>query len=229
MVFNCLIRSDLADVLSGLQESSHDLVMITGDQALTACHVASQVHIISKPTLILSPVSNGEGYSWVSPEENENIRYSKEEVEILSGSHDLCVGALKQAHVGVNLLNAMPPAKGGNSSSDSSAEDSSKPAKHKKSEHAGGTSGKSISPSGEGTSKAKVASKSYPTSHSAVNRHETAVDMQRQKLETATTKGKNMVYQEIMPHALVLMTDVFGNYVVQKFFLSMDLHPRERN
>jgi hypothetical protein len=25
-----------------------------------------------------------------------------------------------------------------------------------------------------------------------------------------------MVYQEIMPHALALMTDVFGNYVVQK-------------
>jgi hypothetical protein len=25
-----------------------------------------------------------------------------------------------------------------------------------------------------------------------------------------------MVYQEIMPHALALMTDVFGNYVVQR-------------
>jgi pumilio RNA-binding family len=25
-----------------------------------------------------------------------------------------------------------------------------------------------------------------------------------------------MVYEEIMPHALSLMTDVFGNYVVQK-------------
>lgn len=75
----------------------------------------------------------------------------------------------------------------------------------------------------------------------------------QQKLETATTEEKNMVYQEIMPHALVLMTDVFGNYVVQKVkiitqliimfhesglsnswftscsFLSMDLHPSEEN
>ncbi|KAE8039095.1 hypothetical protein FH972_011537 [Carpinus fangiana] len=40
----------------------------------------------------------------------------------------------------------------------------------------------------------------------------------QQKLETATTEEKNMVYQEIMPQALALMTDVFGNYVVQKFF-----------
>lgn len=38
----------------------------------------------------------------------------------------------------------------------------------------------------------------------------------QQKLETATTEEKNMVYQEIMPQALDLMTDVFGNYVVQK-------------
>ncbi|WCJ20487.1 pumilio 2 [Euphorbia peplus] len=40
----------------------------------------------------------------------------------------------------------------------------------------------------------------------------------QQKLETATTDEKTMVYQEIMPEALALMTDVFGNYVIQKFF-----------
>lgn len=38
----------------------------------------------------------------------------------------------------------------------------------------------------------------------------------QQKLETATAEEKNMVYQEIMPQALALMTDVFGNYVIQK-------------
>jgi len=48
VVFNCPIRSDSVTVLSVLKESSHDLVMITGDQAWTPCHVASQVHIISK-------------------------------------------------------------------------------------------------------------------------------------------------------------------------------------
>ncbi|CAN4106819.1 unnamed protein product [Withania somnifera] len=40
----------------------------------------------------------------------------------------------------------------------------------------------------------------------------------QQKLETAATEEKNMVFQEIMPQALSLMTDVFGNYVIQKFF-----------
>nr|GEU36031.1 pumilio homolog 2-like [Tanacetum cinerariifolium] len=40
----------------------------------------------------------------------------------------------------------------------------------------------------------------------------------QQKLETATTEDKNMVFEEIFPQALTLMTDVFGNYVIQKFF-----------
>ncbi|XVF83716.1 hypothetical protein PTKIN_Ptkin16aG0514100 [Pterospermum kingtungense] len=40
----------------------------------------------------------------------------------------------------------------------------------------------------------------------------------QQKLETATTEEKTMVFNEIMPQALSLMTDVFGNYVIQKFF-----------
>ncbi|KAF5208305.1 Pumilio-like protein [Thalictrum thalictroides] len=40
----------------------------------------------------------------------------------------------------------------------------------------------------------------------------------QQKLETATSEEKNIVFQEIMPQAFSLMTDVFGNYVIQKFF-----------
>ncbi|KAJ1678489.1 mRNA binding protein puf3, partial [Spiromyces aspiralis] len=40
----------------------------------------------------------------------------------------------------------------------------------------------------------------------------------QQKLETATLEEKQAVFQEILPNALQLMTDVFGNYVIQKFF-----------
>ncbi|KAL6911258.1 hypothetical protein ACP4OV_000063 [Aristida adscensionis] len=40
----------------------------------------------------------------------------------------------------------------------------------------------------------------------------------QQKLETASTEEKNMIYPEILPEARILMTDVFGNYVIQKFF-----------
>ncbi|KAG8931434.1 mRNA binding protein puf3 [Tulasnella sp. 408] len=41
----------------------------------------------------------------------------------------------------------------------------------------------------------------------------------QQKLEVATIDERNKVFSEIVPeHALSLMTDVFGNYVIQKLF-----------
>ncbi|KAI7884116.1 armadillo-type protein [Mucor mucedo] len=40
----------------------------------------------------------------------------------------------------------------------------------------------------------------------------------QQKLETANSEEKQMVFEQVLPNALQLMTDVFGNYVLQKFF-----------
>jgi mRNA-binding protein PUF3 len=40
----------------------------------------------------------------------------------------------------------------------------------------------------------------------------------QQKLETANSDEKEVVFSEIRPNSLQLMTDVFGNYVIQKFF-----------
>lgn len=40
----------------------------------------------------------------------------------------------------------------------------------------------------------------------------------QQKLERASASEKAMVFKEILESAYSLMTDVFGNYVIQKFF-----------
>ena len=40
----------------------------------------------------------------------------------------------------------------------------------------------------------------------------------QQKLETANSDEKDQVFRELHPNARQLMTDVFGNYVIQKFF-----------
>jgi mRNA-binding protein PUF3 len=40
----------------------------------------------------------------------------------------------------------------------------------------------------------------------------------QQKLETANSDEKAIVFKELMPNAIQLMQDVFGNYVIQKFF-----------
>ncbi|KAL1201130.1 putative manganese-transporting ATPase PDR2 [Cardamine amara subsp. amara] len=222
-VFNCPIRSDSATVLLELKNSSHDLVMITGDQALTACHVASKVNIVSNPVLILGRSRTGDEYKWVSPDEKEIIPYSDKDIETLAETHDLCiggdsiemlqatsavlqvipfvkvfarvapqqkelilmtfkavgrgtlmcgdgtndVGALKQAHVGVALLNTIPPP----SPSDSSKDDTK--SKSKKSKLPLEPASKTAIQNGEGSSKGKTPQ----------NRHLTAAEMQRQKLK----------------------------------------------
>ncbi|KAJ6697578.1 hypothetical protein OIU85_003904 [Salix viminalis] len=232
-VFNCPIRVDSAAVLSELKNSSHDLVMITGDQALTACHVASQVHIITKPALILYPSRSGQGYEWISPDEVEKISYGDKEAEELSETHDLCVGgdcfemlqqssavvgvipyvkvfarvapeqkelilttfktvgritlmcgdgtndvgALKQAHVGVALLNAVPPTQSGNTSSETPKDGALKLSKSKKAKP------EASNVNGESSSRGKAVSRSDSASQSAGNRHQTAAEMQRQRLK----------------------------------------------
>ena len=40
----------------------------------------------------------------------------------------------------------------------------------------------------------------------------------QQKLERATGQEKTLIFTEIQVAAYSLMTDVFGNYVIQKFF-----------
>ncbi|CAN1808755.1 Pumilio homolog 2 [Linum perenne] len=60
-----------------------------------------------------------------------------------------------------------------------------------------------------------------PLRHNDMNMSTSSADQYgsrfiQQKLETATADEKVLVYKEIMPQALALMTDVFGNYVIQK-------------
>lgn len=89
-VFACPLRSDSAEALLSLKNSSHELVMITGDQALTACHVAAQVHIVDRPVLILTEKKEG-GWEWLSPDETAAYAYEKEGVENVADEFDLCV------------------------------------------------------------------------------------------------------------------------------------------
>ncbi|CAK9438256.1 uncharacterized protein LODBEIA_P24970 [Lodderomyces beijingensis] len=52
IVFHCPLKDDAIETIKMLNESSHRSIMITGDNALTACHVAKEVAITTKDVLI---------------------------------------------------------------------------------------------------------------------------------------------------------------------------------
>ncbi|RDW69313.1 cation-transporting ATPase-2 [Coleophoma cylindrospora] len=166
LVLHCPLKDDAKSSVQMLNESSHRVVMITGDNPLTAVHVAKEVEIVDRDVLILDAPEHddsGEKLVWRSVDDTVSIpvdptkpidkeiiankdlcvtgyalakfkdqvalttlyRYTwvyarvspKQKEEILMGLKDLGyhtlmagdgtndVGALKQAHIGVALLN----------------------------------------------------------------------------------------------------------------------------
>ncbi|KAF7860302.1 hypothetical protein EAF04_008430 [Stromatinia cepivora] len=166
LVLHCPLKDDAKKSVQMLNESSHRVVMITGDNPLTAIHVAREVEIVDRDVLILDAPEHddsGEKLVWRSVDDSISIpvdpskpidkkiieendlcvtgyalskfidqsalstiyRYAwvyarvspKQKEEILTGLRDLGyhtlmagdgtndVGALKQAHIGVALLN----------------------------------------------------------------------------------------------------------------------------
>lgn len=169
LVLHCPLKEDAKESVRMLNESSHRVVMITGDNPLTAVHVAREVEIVDRDVLILdAPEHNTTGeklvwrsvddevsipvdpskpidreiiatkdlcvtgyalakfknqenhkaflslvrntwvYARVSPKQKEEILMGLKELgyfTLMAGDGTNDVGALKQAHIGVALLN----------------------------------------------------------------------------------------------------------------------------
>ncbi|XRM37376.1 putative cation-transporting ATPase 1 [Aspergillus tubingensis] len=169
LVLQCPLKDDAIKAVRMLNESSHRVVMITGDNPLTAVHVARQVEIVDRDVLILdAPEHDTSGtrlvwrsiddklnidvdptkdldrriletndicvtgyalakfkgqkalpdllrhtwvYARVSPKQKEDILLGLKDAgytTLMCGDGTNDVGALKQAHVGVALLNGSP-------------------------------------------------------------------------------------------------------------------------
>lgn len=93
IVFHCPMKSDAIDTIQMLNQSSHRCVMITGDNPLTACHVAKEVGIITKDVLILDKHGNSDMLEWKNVQETKVIPFDVSEmfdVEFLK-KNDLCI------------------------------------------------------------------------------------------------------------------------------------------
>jgi magnesium-transporting ATPase (P-type) len=57
----CPLKEESEPALAQLRESSHQLMMITGDAPLTACFAASKVHIVTRDVLVLGHKAEEKG------------------------------------------------------------------------------------------------------------------------------------------------------------------------
>jgi len=91
LLFECPLKEDSAEAIDMLNHSSHRVVMITGDNALTACHVAKQVEIVKRPVLILDKFNDK--LQWQNVDETLTIEMDPDTKTIDSRiyEHDLCI------------------------------------------------------------------------------------------------------------------------------------------
>ncbi|KAF9098989.1 hypothetical protein BGX23_004524 [Mortierella sp. AD031] len=96
LVFHCPLKDDSAQAIKMLNESSHRCVMITGDNPLTACHVARQVDIVNRDVLIMDVREDGTGPEdlvWKSVDESKIIALdpTKPFDATIFRDYDICV------------------------------------------------------------------------------------------------------------------------------------------
>ncbi|AGO11124.1 AaceriAFR354Cp [[Ashbya] aceris (nom. inval.)] len=73
LVFHCPLKDDAIETIKMLNESSHRCIMITGDNPLTAVHVAKEVAIVERETLILDEPIDGSNHALVFRNVEETI------------------------------------------------------------------------------------------------------------------------------------------------------------
>ncbi|RKP09816.1 hypothetical protein THASP1DRAFT_34310 [Thamnocephalis sphaerospora] len=76
LVFHCPLKEDSKKAVDMLNKSAHRVVMITGDNPLTACHVAKELDIVERNVLILDKDEDdetGETLAWRAIDDSHRI------------------------------------------------------------------------------------------------------------------------------------------------------------
>ena len=91
VIISCPMKPDSKSVIKELIQASHKVVMITGDNPLTACHVAKELRFTRKKLLIISPSQKKLGdWQWVSID-GETVFSLDANLKNILADFDLCI------------------------------------------------------------------------------------------------------------------------------------------
>jgi cation-transporting ATPase 13A1 len=85
IIFECPIKPESAEAIAALSTSAHKILMITGDNPLTACQVAKDLKITAKPILILEAdskekSSESEDFCWQTLDSSSSLELGKKNI-----------------------------------------------------------------------------------------------------------------------------------------------------
>lgn len=93
LILSCPLKKDSLAVIKEIVSSSHRVIMITGDNPLTACHVAKVLRFTKKDsTLIMTQVANK--WLWQSVNQNVEIPLIPTNIKEFTSNHVLCITGL---------------------------------------------------------------------------------------------------------------------------------------
>lgn len=91
VIISCPMKPDSKSVIKELIQASHKVVMITGDNPLTACHVAKELRFTRKKLLVFSSSQKIAGeWQWVSID-GETVFTLGSELKSMLSEFDLCI------------------------------------------------------------------------------------------------------------------------------------------
>lgn len=94
VIISCPLKPDSKAIIKEILQASHKVVMITGDNPLTACHVARELRFTRKPILVLTSNDDGTDWRWQGIVGDTKLsigeKNSQTVLEIIK-EYDLCI------------------------------------------------------------------------------------------------------------------------------------------
>lgn len=96
VIISCPLKQDSKAAIKEIVKSSHKVVMITGDNPLTACHVAKELRFTRKTVLVLVPAVREAddpkpSYVWTTINEDHTERIDEKNYKKLIKEYDLAI------------------------------------------------------------------------------------------------------------------------------------------